>query len=63
MELESGKETRITPPGIDVFTPATCKGRDWIAVASPDKDGYRCTLYMSLQLLICIFSPPQNGSW
>ena len=41
MELESGEETRITPPGIDVFTPATSKERDWVAVATPDKGGYR----------------------
>ncbi len=41
MELESGNITRITPPGVDVFTPATSKGKDWVAVATPDQDGYR----------------------
>lgn len=41
VELEGGKETRITPPGIDVFTPAASKEKDWVAVATPDQDGYR----------------------
>ena len=41
VELESGNITRITPPGVDVFTPATSKGKDWVAVAMPDQDGYR----------------------
>ena len=39
-----GEEERLTPPDIDVFTPATSHKQDWVAVASPDKDGNRCPL-------------------
>ncbi|CAL8471581.1 g11123 [Coccomyxa elongata] len=54
VELESGEVTRVTPPGIDVFTPATSKERDWVAVATPDQDGYR---------QIGALHVDENGEW
>lgn len=43
MDLEGdGEEERLTPPDVDVFTPATSHGQDWVAVATPDEDGFRC---------------------
>lgn len=41
MDFEGGEEKRLTPPGRDVFTPATSKTGKAVAVASPDENGYR----------------------
>lgn len=43
VDLEGGHETRLTPRDRDVFTPATSHDQDWIAVATPDADGNRCS--------------------
>ena len=45
-----GEEERLTPPDQDVFTPATSPGQDWIAVATPDEDGFRCDVFSGFRI-------------